>query len=64
MCETILTYEPYIELVSHNSHLVIVNESLILVIRAATIIFMVATLVIYEKVLIKRCYTSKDLSYF
>ena len=64
MCETILTYEPYIELVSHNSYLVIVNELLILVIRAATISFMVATLVIYEKVLIKRCYTSKDLSYF
>ena len=46
------------------SSLVIVNGLLILVLRVASISFIVANFVTYEKVSIKRCYTSKDLSYF
>ena len=54
MSKTILTYHPYIEMVSLNPHMVIiVNELLILVIRVTAISFIVATFVTYEKVLIK-----------
>ena len=41
------------EIVSHNSHRVIVNEVLILAIRVFTVSFMVATFVSFEKVFIK-----------
>ena len=55
MSKTILTYHPYIEMVSLNPHMVIiiVNELLILVIRVTAISFIVATFVTYEKVLVK-----------
>ena len=53
MSKTILTYQPYIEMVSHNPHILIVNALLTLVIRVTTINFMVATFVTYEKMLIK-----------
>ena len=54
MSKTILTYNPYIEMVSLNPHMVIiVNELLILVMRVTTISFIVATFVTYEKVLVK-----------
>ena len=54
MSKTILTYHPYIEMVSLNPHMVIiVNELLILVMRVTTISFIVATFVTYEKVLVK-----------
>ena len=44
--------------------LIIVNELLILVTRDFSISFMVANFIAYEKVLIKRCYTSEGLSSF
>ena len=44
--------------------LIIVNELLILVIQVATSSFIVAIFVTQKKVLIKWCYTSKDVSYF
>ena len=54
MSKTILTYQPYIEMVSHNPHiLIIVNELLLLVIRVTIVSFMVATFVTFEKVLMK-----------
>ena len=60
-----MTYQPYIEMVSHISQLITVNELLILVTTSITAIsFMVATFVIYEKVLVKWGHTSKDLSWF
>ena len=42
MSKTVLTYQLYIEMVSHNFRTIIVNILLILVIRVATISFMVA----------------------
>ena len=53
-------------MVSLRSHIITVNvnELLTLATRVPTISFMVANFVTYEKVLIKRCYASKDLSSF
>ena len=54
MSKTISTYQSYIEMVSHNPHiLIIANGLLILVIRVTTISFIIETFVTYEKVLIK-----------
>ena len=56
MSKTILTYLPYIEMVSYNSHTNIIDdELLILVTRVTNISFMEATLVTYK---------SNDLFYF
>ena len=65
MTKTILTYQPYLEMISHSSHTNhIVNELLILIIRVVSFSFMAENFVTYEKLLIKWSYTLKDLSSF
>ena len=52
MSKAILTYQPYIEIVSHSCHPNRI-ELMILVIQVATISFIVVNFAAYEKVLIK-----------
>ena len=52
MSKAILTYQPYIEIVSHSCYPNRI-ELMILVIQVATISFIVVNFAAYEKVLIK-----------
>ena len=65
MTKTILTYQPYLEMISHSSHTnLIVNEFLTLIIGVVSFSFMAENFVTYKKLLTKWCYTLKDLSSF